>query len=478
MPALAREFSQLILDADLPLDDESPEPLEAISTADLTIVADRAVDLLGVGWGHALVDLGVPRDAVGAPLRADDLTASEPFQRILRGELSIDSDAVDREVIALIQRAMMAIAGRVAGAPKELALAHWGADGAIGGETRAAIHALQRWRRIAGVPGVVRAAEAGELLAILGEHGPPDLFAAPPAISLPSPEVFEALHGGEAYPAPGDGFVVPPVGGPLEATPFVQGHIQAPPPAPPTPTPPTTHPTPPTTHPGERPTPPVFTGEPLSRAVKRIIEIARGLAEAAEEPFTIRVGGQTYSYLASHFGVEPAFTGLLKAPGGVAYSVRPAHNYWKCNIFGGTVLALAEVPVPTHSVGRFRHFPRAERFGDALARSRGWKKIFHLDHRDPANTEQALVGEAQNEAIKAMLAAIRPGDVFFADNPGPPGSDGGHTRICIEPAAAGDADVAPLFAQARYPSAMLQRDGMTRVAFGRQIQFWVLRYVG
>ncbi|MEZ4450642.1 MAG: hypothetical protein R3B09_14265 [Nannocystaceae bacterium] len=457
MPALAREFSQLILDADLPLDDESPEPLQELSTAELALVAERAVNLLGVGWGNALVDLGVDRGSIQAPIGAADLNASAAFQGILSRGVEVHADSTDTALVTLLQHAFMAVAGRIAGAPKELALAHWGADGSMGGETRTAIAAFQRWRRIPGLPGVFRAAEASALASLLADHPPPDLFAAaPPAVSLPSPELFQQLYGGgviEEYRPP----TTPPTTTPT-TTPTIT----------PTPTPTVVPSTP-------APVPP----PPLSRPIARIVEIARGIANAVEAPFTIQVGGITYSYKASHFGVEPAFTGLLKAPGGVAYSVRPDHNYWKCNIFGGTVLALAEVPVPTHGVGRFRHFPRAERFGDALARSRGWKMIVHLDHRDPEKKlEEALVGDAQNEEIRAMLAQIRPGDVFFADNPGPPGSDGGHTRVCVEAAAAGDPDVAPLFAQARYPAACLQRDGMNRVAYGRQIQFWLLRYVG
>jgi peptidoglycan hydrolase-like protein with peptidoglycan-binding domain len=420
MPALPREFYELIIDADLPLDDESSEPLEELSAAHAETVAAQAVNLLGQGWGAVLVDLGVERARIPAPLKADDLKADADFTALVSGDSRLAAGAEDRALVKRVQDALQAIAGRVAGAPKELALAMWGADGEFGEETTRAVKALQRWRELADVHGVFAGAEAEAVLALVGEHPPPDLFA--PSIVDLSPDILN--FGGEPEPEP------------------------APEP------------------------------EPLSPAVQRIVTIARGIAEAVDKPFELTVQGKVYSYKADHFGVPPAFSGLLRAPGGFAYGVRPGHEYWKCNIFGGTVLALAEVPVPGHRVGRYRHFPRAERFGDRLARSRGWKMIHHLDHRDPANTEVAILGEQQNAEIRAMLADIRPGDLFFADNPGPPGSDGGHTRVCVAAADPEDSDCAPLFAQARRERAQLQRDGMQRVSNGRQIQFWVVRYTG
>ncbi|MEZ4380980.1 MAG: peptidoglycan-binding domain-containing protein [Nannocystaceae bacterium] len=422
MPALPREFSELIHDADLPLDDESSEPLGELSVAQLEVVADQAVNLLGRGWGAYIVDLGVARERIPAPIRPEDLKANPNFVALESGAARLAAGAEDQPLVKAIQDALQALAGRIADAPKELALAIWGADGDFGEETTRAVKALQRWRQIDDVSGVFASAEAEVVVELLTEHAPPDLFAA--TIVNLGPDI---LNFGEQTPD------VPP-----------QQQADA----------------------------------PLSPAVQRIVTIARGIAEAVDKPFELAVQGKLYSYKADHFGVPPAFAGLLRAPGGYAYSVRPGHEYWKCNIFGGTVLALAEVPVPGHRVGKFRHFPRAERFGDALARSRGWTMIRHLDHRDPANPEAAIVGEAQNEEIRAMLADIRPGDLFFADNPGPPGSDGGHTRVCITAADPDDPDSAPLFAQARRERAQVQRDGMMRVSNGRQIQFWVVRYTG
>jgi len=420
MPSLPREFYELIRDADLPLDDESSEPLEELSAAQLQIVAKQAVDLLGAGWGSLLVDLGVPRESLVTPITSAELRDNPRYQSLVKGEHRLAPSSPNdpaNPLVLLVQRAFQAVAGRSSGAPKEFALPIWGADGSFGGETAKAITALQRLRALDGIPSVFAQGEAIALLAMLSAHPQgPDLFA---------PVLVDD---------DGDADTL----GRLNVTQEAE----------------------------------------LSPAVARIVSIATAITEATSAPFTISVQRKVYTYKADHFGVPPAYKGLLRAPGGIAYGLRPGHEYWKCNIFGGTVLALAEVPVPSHRVGKFRHFPRAERFGEKLGRSRGWKLIHHLDHRDPANPEAALIGEPQNAEIRAMLADIRPGDVFFADNPGPPGSDGGHTRICTAPAAADDPDVAPLFAQARREAAMTSRDGMMRVSNGRQIQFWVVRYIG
>ncbi|MBK8264692.1 MAG: hypothetical protein IPK80_25540 [Nannocystis sp.] len=406
MPRLPPQFTELIASLELPLDDDFVEPLAEFSAAELVLIARQAVNLLGRGWGAAMVELGAPRAAIPAPITAERLAATPGFSDLLAGTRELSPGERDGALIGQIQGGLQALAGRSAGAPAALTLPRWGADGVFGGEMLAGSAGL---RELGGYavenPYVFAQADARALIDLLAGRPAPDLFAAP-------------LRGEVSAPPQGAG----PVG--------------------------------------------------------RIVAIAEGIAGALEQPFVIEVGGARYSYKARDFGVEPAFNGMLRAPGGIGYSVRSGRDYWKCNIFGGVVLALAEVPVPTHSVGNFRHFPRAERFGEALARSRGWKMIARLDHRDPANTEVAVTGEAQNEEIRALLRQIQPGDVFFADNPGPPGHDGGHTRICVEAAAPGDPDLAPIFAQARYDCALVQRDGVARLCHGRQIQFWLLRYVG
>ena len=152
-----------------------------------------------------------------------------------------------------------------------------------------------------------------------------------------------------------------------------------------------------------------------------------------------------YACHAQQFGVAPT-PGTLRLPGGVGYHLAGA-GYWKCNVFGGAVVALADLPVPTFQAGTYRHFPRAERFGDALAKKPGWQLVTYLDHRDPADPERARASAANDRAIARLLAAVRPGDLLFVDHPGPPGDDGGHTQVCTRAARTSDADRAPTFAE-------------------------------
>jgi hypothetical protein len=212
----------------------------------------------------------------------------------------------------------------------------------------------------------------------------------------------------------------------------------------------------------------------LGGGAQRIAAIARSLCAATTEArYTRRVDGVSYSYYAAQFGTAPT-PGWLRAPGGVAYEVSSS-PFWKCNIFGGTVLALAGLSVPTFEVGRYRHFPRAERFGDALASRPGWKLVTYLDHRDPDDPSRARTSRALDGQIKALLQSMKPGDLFFVDHPGAPGNDGGHTRVCTRAAQSADRDAAPEFAQARSDAAQVLRNGMAALGGGREIQFWLLR---
>ena len=220
---------------------------------------------------------------------------------------------------------------------------------------------------------------------------------------------------------------------------------------------------------------------PPGRYTSRIVHIARALATATSEPFYITVDRRRYSYKSVYFGTKPSERppkGLLRAPDGVAYGIDDERPYWKCNVFGGMVLSLANLPVPTFRVGRFRHYPRAERFGPALARKPGWKLVRYLDHRDPANPTEARSGTVEDAEIKDLLTRTLPGDYLFVDHPGEPGEDGGHTRVCVDAATPEDRDdeVAPLFAQASHSAAVLRRDGMTALSGGAELQFWLLRY--
>lgn len=220
----------------------------------------------------------------------------------------------------------------------------------------------------------------------------------------------------------------------------------------------------------------------VSPGARKMVAIAKGICEASPSaPFEKRVGGQTYSYSARVFGTEAHVRGKLRAPGGVSYGLRPGTEYWKCNIFAGTVIALAGLPVSSFHWSRTAsslHFPRAERFGPRQARLPGWKMVMELDHRDPDDETQPLVGHAQETDISELLLATRPGDLLFVDHPGAPGNDGGHCRVCTAVADPDDPDLAPAFAQASQDKAKISRDGLAKLSNGAEIQFWLLRYVG
>ena len=217
-----------------------------------------------------------------------------------------------------------------------------------------------------------------------------------------------------------------------------------------------------------------------SAGAQRLVEIANAICDATgAAPCALRSAGKTYTYTAAHFGVPGAEKGTLTAPGGVGYGTAPGSNeYWKCNIFAGSVIALAELPVPTFAVGRYQHFPRAERFGAKLARKPGWRLVSHLDHRDPADPTVAVSGPAYDAEIEALLDAMQPGDLFFVDHPGEPRGGGGHCRVCVAPAREGDPNHAPAFAQAREDAARVERDGIDELGGGNEIQFWQVRYEG
>jgi hypothetical protein len=222
--------------------------------------------------------------------------------------------------------------------------------------------------------------------------------------------------------------------------------------------------------------------QPLSgKGAARIAKAAEEICNAAKNtPFRVRVDGRVYEYWAALFGTNPNHRGAIRAPHGIVYWVRPEVVYWKCNIFGGCVMAVAEVPVPSFRVGSSsdRHFPRAEDFGAKLAKKAGWKLVHHLDHRDPADPTQARWGENEEAELRELLRDARPGDLYFVDHPGEPRDGGGHTRVCVAAAEDGDPQFAPAFAQAREDAAHVLRNGLNHVGNGSELQHWLVRYTG
>ena len=405
MPQLPARFRDVLEDEPLPLTGDYADVFELFSTRDLRFILERGHNLLGEGVGPELLDLGLLRPQIPAPLAPPDLGEHPGFATILRGEHSLRQGEIDQGLITLVQQAMQAVGARVPGAPEEMLLADWGADGSFGREFRRALHAMRRWLGSAwstGPRNELGQAEAVKLVELLE--------------SRPVPDFWRELP---------------------------RAHRRGP-------------------------------------ATERIVAIARGICEATSmAPYRHRVDGRSFIYTAAHFGVAAPENGLLAAPDGIGYGLRTSEKgYWKCNIFGGIVLGLAELPVPTFRVGRYRHYPRAERFGDRLARKPGWRVVHYVDHRDPAEPTSAIVGEQQERDIERVLRDSEPGDMFFVDHPGDPGDNGGHTRVCLERARPGDSDVAPLWAMAAKHRALERRDGLAKLGNGQEIQFWLLRYRG
>lgn len=217
----------------------------------------------------------------------------------------------------------------------------------------------------------------------------------------------------------------------------------------------------------------------VTDGARRVVSAARGIAGATDGPYTTEVDGRAWRYTAAHFGVKAVEDGRLEAPGRVSYGLSTRNDgYWKCNIFGGICVALADLPVPTFYWServRTKHYPRAERFGPRLAKLPGWTMVQALDHRDPGDETTAVVSEANDAEIAELLRACMPGDLLFVDHPGAPGNNGGHTRICVEAGTAPD-DPRPVFAQASEHAAIERADGLDKIGGGQEIQFWLLRY--
>ena len=409
LPKLPARFHDVLDDVSLPLAVVDGDALEQFSARELRTIAGLASELLGEGMGPLLVSLGVARADIPASLTGDELRAASGFSAIMRGEDTLHVGEDQPELIKHVQRAMQAVSARVAGAPAEMRLATWGADGSFGVETQRALTALRQWQGPGWTSAPTREVGQGEARKLC------ELVAAASV-----PDLWRELPEGSRPPSLPSG----------------------------------------------------------SR--ERIAFIARAICDAPDDvPYRQRVDGRSYRYVASVFGVKASDDGLLEAPNGIGYGLRTYDDgYWKCNIFGGVCLSLAELPVPTFRVGRYRHYPRAERFGESLARKRGWRLVRHFDHRDPGDPYNALVGGAQDAEIEALMRESEVGDLLFVDHPGEPGDNGGHTRVCTDTARAGDSDVAPLWAMASDFRALERRDGLAKLGAGQELQFWLLRHRG
>lgn len=400
MPPLPKFFRDLITRA-VPVTTAAAGQFDRQPAQDLKVIAEQALDLLGPGMGAILERGGVPAAQIAQPMTGARLRGAPGIAAIIEGQVL--APKTRSEAVLPVQRALQALAARTPGADAALRMSNWGADGDFGGETVAAVKAMQARLGLT-LDGKIGPELVKGLIDALDKTTAPDLFEGVDPIALVSP------------------------------------------------------------------------------GARTLVEVARGICESTPDAeYTRRVGGQTYRYSARVFGTAAHEVGKLQAPGGVSYGLRPGTEYWKCNIFAGTVIALAGLPVSSFRWSRTAsslHFPRAERFGPRLAERPGWKMVMELDHRDPEDETRPLVGHAQDTDISEMLLAARPGDLLFVDHPGAPGNDGGHCRVCVAAADPNDPDLAPAFAQASHDKAKISRDGLGKLAGGAELQLWLVRYVG
>jgi hypothetical protein len=402
MPPLPKFFRDLLDHAPLPLTaTDAWASFEDKPARELKVVLGQALNLLGEGMGHVMVEGGLARSEIPALLTAQTLKENQGFAALLTAPTG---QAVNGATMRLVQSALQAVAARIPASPAALRLSGWGADGAWGQETMAALSAFQKAQGLV-VDGKVGPQVAQRLIDLL--------------TTAPVPDFWK----------------------------------------------------------------PVASSEVISAGARRIVAAAQAIVAATpERPYQPVVDGRTYRYYAALFGTPAAENGRLEAPGGVSYGLRlGSPPIWKCNVFAGTCIALAGLPSGAfrwHNTVTTLHFPRAEQFGPRLASKPGWTLVRALDHRDPEDEAQPLVGTRQNAEIAELLGLVRPGDLLFVDHPGEPGNDGGHCRVAVEAAAPHDPDVAPAFAQARQLQAAIERDGLQELGGGREIQFWLLRYTG
>ncbi|MGB1276755.1 MAG: hypothetical protein ACPG77_13485, partial [Nannocystaceae bacterium] len=126
MAALPALFTELLLTPEgLPLGDEAEEALAALSRVDLETIALQAVDTLTTGFGNTLVELGVPRKNIPAPLEYAELVNDTGFKQLLDGSRALSIEDSDTDLTRLCQRALQAVTARVVGAPAFLALPCW-----------------------------------------------------------------------------------------------------------------------------------------------------------------------------------------------------------------------------------------------------------------------------------------------------------------------------------------------------------------
>ncbi len=175
MSGLPMFFRALIRTGPLPLSGTAAASFMGRSAADLSRIATQAVDLLGDGLGTALIEAGLAPSQVPPALTAAALRSDPDFAPVLAGERTLARHD-EGPAVRAAQRLLQAVGARRGGAPAELALSVWGADGDWGDESIAATAAARVHFGLK-ADGPFGAVDAHALLAALADARPTDLLA-------------------------------------------------------------------------------------------------------------------------------------------------------------------------------------------------------------------------------------------------------------------------------------------------------------
>ncbi|MBI4616709.1 MAG: hypothetical protein HY720_24065 [Planctomycetes bacterium] len=145
---------------------------------------------------------------------------------------------------------------------------------------------------------------------------------------------------------------------------------------------------------------------------------------------------------------------------------------WKCNLFGGNVLAQAGFEPPYYGNKGKGEYPNANqwfKWSDKYASKYGNKSHFNLVGELDV---ESLEGDARRKAIAELLKQAKPGDFIVVDHLGSAVSDGGHVRVVVENKI-GEGEGTVACAQASYTSALVKNE--TVDSFTGEEKVWILR---
>jgi hypothetical protein len=343
-----------------------------------------------------------------------------------------------------------------------------GADGIFGAETEASVRAFQK------------------------AHGLPQTGRADPSTLQALQRALTSSP--TAPPAPAPPGVTPPPGQPVRPSTGLRRDTAATPtptPTPATPAPSTTTPsttTPSTTTPSTT-TPTTTT--PTTRAAPTVgVTLPEGVRPGTTEATIAAARDLATGARAADYGTVNPWRNIDPNHAiGVDRVMASLTNRWKCNLFGGNALAAAGFEPPRYGNRNRGEYPvaeswhhwstptaefrdRARQDGEVVvdhARRTGTRSRFDL--ADEVRPTAIHDPAARRARVEALLARVQPGDVVTVDHPGPPGSDGGHVRICV----GRDEQGRPLFAQASQMSAEVRAEAIDDANWLTRDGIYILR---